>query len=144
MLRINWQFVLSLCLSLGLLSCANSQRDYQKEHKDFMSLAARAKEEFKGPAYKDWLNRKLQEKQSHLQALAGWQDREERIHGQHEMIDSSSSASGSASGGAGPSVHDFKARNSAQQMHRYSEQKKLLEREIFYLKSQLSALESEG
>jgi len=102
-----------------------------------MSLANRARSEMSTMAYKNWLNQKLVEKQSHLQAISGWQDREKKIHEQHEMLDSASVTTG-----GGPDMNEFKARNSAQQMHRNSEQMKLLNKEIFYLNSQLSSLEN--
>ncbi len=124
-------------LSLGVFSSCSSTPNYEKDHQDFMSLANRARSEMDKSAYKKWLNQKLQEKQSHLQAVSGWQEREEKIHGQYEMMDSST-----ASTVGGPDLHEFKARNSAQTMQRNDEQMKLLQREIFYLKSQLSALES--
>ena len=127
-----------LLVALFLCSCSTPP-NYKKEHQEFMSLANRAKSEMNSSAYKSWLNRKLLEKQSHLQAITSWQNREEKIHVQHEMMDSATSSTD-----AGPSVHDFKARNSAQQMHRYTEQKKFIERQIFYLNSQLSSLEGDN
>ena len=128
---------MSVFILLSLLTACGSAPHYQKDHQSFMSLAQRAKTDMDKKAYKRWLNQRLEEKQSHLQAISGWQEREEKIHGQHEMMDSST-----ASTGGGPDMHEFKARNSAQRMQRNDEQMKFLEREIFYLKSQLSALES--
>ena len=127
-----------LLVTLFICSCSTPP-NYKKEHQEFMSLANRAKSEMNKTAYKNWLNQRLLEKQSHLQAIAGWQNREEKIYGQHEMMDSATSSTD-----AGPNVHDFKARNSAQQMHRYTDQKKFIERQIFYLNSQLSSLEGEN
>lgn len=135
---VNWICKHIVFLSIFLTACAvGKQIDYKKEHQDFMRQADRARSEMDRKVYKSWLNRKLQEKQSHLKALSSWEKREEKIYGQHEMLESSTSATG-----AGPDVHEFKARNSAQQMHHYAEQRKIIEREIFYINSQLSALEN--
>jgi len=102
-----------------------------------MRQADRARSEMDIHTYKAWLNNKLKEKQSLLKALSGWEDREEKIYGQQEMLDSSTATSS-----GGPDVHEFEARTSAQKMHNYSEQRRLVEREVFYLKSQLTALEN--
>ncbi len=127
---------LVILLSIFLLGCASTKPNYTKEHQDFMRQADRARSEMDHKSYKSWLNRKLEEKRSHLKALSGWEKREEKIHGQHEMMESSTATSG-----AGPDIHEFQARSSAQQMHHYAEQRKLIEREIFYINSQLSTLD---
>ncbi len=138
-MNITQKTIIFLSILFLTMGCAGTRTDYKKEHQDFMRQADRARSEMDNQAYKSWLNRKLQEKQSHLKALSGWEKREEKIYGQHEMMESSTAATG-----AGPDVHEFKARNSAQQMHHYSEQRKMIEREIFYLNSQLSALENQS
>lgn len=126
-----------LLISLFLIGCAHNEADYRKDHEEFMRQADRARSEMDIHSYKAWLNRKLKEKQSLLKALSGWEDREEKIYGQQEMLDSSTATSS-----GGPDVHEFEARTSAQKMHNYSEQRKLVESEVFYLKSQLTALEN--
>ena len=120
-----------------LLGCAHDNPDFKQDHQEFLRTAERARAKMDSKSYKGWLNRKLKEKQALLQAISGEEEREEKIYGQQEMLDSSTATSS-----AGPNVHAFEARSSAQKMYHYSEQRKLVEREVFYLKSQLTALEN--
>ena len=127
---------LFLLTSLLIVSCAQVP-NYEKEHQSFLSMAQRAKSEMEPAAYKKWLTQKISEKESHIQAIGGWEEREGRIYSQHEMVSSSSATSS-----AGPQTSDFQANSSELQMRRYQDQKRYIQKELFYLRSQLSALES--
>jgi len=128
---------LLILVSFCLLGCAHNDPDFKQDHQEFLRNAERARSKMNKKIYRNWLNRKLKDKQALLQAISGEEDREEKIYGQQEMLDSSSATSS-----AGPNVHAFEARSSAQKMYHYSEQRKVVEKEVFYLKSQLTALEN--
>ncbi|MEC7276154.1 MAG: hypothetical protein VXV96_07525 [Bdellovibrionota bacterium] len=130
-------FSILLVLLMISVGCAQSKGNLKSENQDFYSLAKRAKSELKGKAYKDWLNKMLERKRGELAGLSGAQDRETRVLTQHEVMEESSALNGNQQ-----DIHGFKAQSSRQSLHKMQERRKLVERHIFYLNSQLSELEN--
>lgn len=127
-----------LIFSLMILGgCASSKVDLKKENKNFYTLAKRAKEEMKGEAYKNWLTKMLSQKRTELVALGGLEQREDKVLGQHEAMVGSSATNGNQQ-----DLHEFQADRSRQALFEMKQQRKMVERHIFYLNSQLSELES--
>ncbi len=128
-------FVLLVSLNL-LFSCASNKQDLKKDNDDFYQLAARAKAELKGSAYKNWLNKQLAHKRGELAAMTGVQDRETKVLGQYEAMVESPTRNNTQQ-----DIHEFKADRSRQALYRMKNRRLMLERHIFYLNSQLSELD---
>lgn len=128
-------FFLVLLSSL-LLSCAQGP-DLKKEKKDFYELAHRAKTSMSKPEYKRWLQNQQRVLQDQLAAMKGMEEREGRMLNQHEVM-----TQGSSTVGGPQDIHGFQADRSRQSLKRMDDRKKLIERKLFYINSQLSELDS--
>jgi len=94
----------------------------------------RAKSELSKKEYISWLKKQLRHKEAEFASIAGQKGRETKFLDHHEVMTESSVAVG------GPQdVHGFKADRRRQALQRLDERRKLLEGQIFSLKSQLSA-----
>lgn len=89
------------------------------------------------PQYKRWLQDQQRALQGQLAAMTGVEEREGRVLNQHEAMTENSALVG------GPQdIHGFKADRSRQSLKRMDERKKMIERKLFYINSQLSELDS--
>ena len=86
--------------------------------------------------YRRWLNKMLIAKQSQFKGYESYQNRESRKMQQHEVM-----SRGATQVGGHQDVHQFKAQKSGIQIKRWEEEKRVIEKQIFYLKSQLSVLD---
>lgn len=126
-----------ICLcALFLVACSSAKKERVKNNQEFYSLAQRAKSEMPKKDYKQWLNKMLISKQSQFKGYESYQSRESVKMQQHEVM-----SSGATEVGGHQDIHQFKAQKSGIQIKRWEEEKEVLEKQIFYLKSQLSALE---
>lgn len=118
------------------LSCSQAP-NLKKENQSFYELAQRAKTTMIKPEYKRWLKSQREEIETQLAAMGGQEDREGRVLNQHEVMTESSATVG------GPQdIHGFKADRSRQSLKRLDNRKKMLEKHLFYINSQLSELDS--
>jgi hypothetical protein len=128
--------LISFCL-IFLSQCSSTKKESVRENLEFYALAQRAKTQMDRATYKSWLDKMLITKQSQFKGYESFQSRESRTMEQHEVI-----SSGSATEvGGHQDIHQFKAQKSGIQIKRWEQEKEVIEKQIFYLKSQLSALE---
>lgn len=121
---------------LFLLGCSQAP-NLKKENRDFYQLANRAKESMSKPQYKRWLLNQRKRIQDQVSMMKGSQEREGRVLDQHEMM-----TEGGAMVGGHQDVHGFKADRSRQNLKRMDDRKRMLERQLFYINSQLSQLDT--
>ncbi len=86
--------------------------------------------------YRNWLSKMLISKQSQYKGYESFQSTESVKRQQHEVM-----SSGATEVGGHQDVHQFKALSSGIRIKRWEEEKELLEKQLFYIKSQLSAIE---
>jgi len=132
------KILLTLFCVLILSQCSSNKKERIKNNNEFYSLAQRAKTEMPKGDYKRWLEKMLITKQSQYKGYESYQSRETRKLQQHEVM-----SSGATEVGGHQDIHQFKAQKSGIQIKRWEEEKEVLEKQVFYLKSQLSALESD-
>lgn len=125
-----------ILITLFIIGCAQGP-DLKKENRDFYQLANRAKDSMSRPEYKRWLETQRRRIQDQLSIMKGQQEREGRILDHREVM-----TEGAASVGGPQDVHGFKADRSRQNLKRMEDRKKLLERHLFYINSQLSQLDT--
>ena len=131
------QICLSILVMLIFISCAHkNSTNLVMENKKFYRSASIAKRNLTPVNYKKWLINQINNKRAHIAGLEGVRDREGQLLGNHEMM-TEGSASVSGQGG----VHGFKAERSRQRLQELEDQKNLIKRHLFYLKSQLSQIE---
>ena len=111
-------------------SCASIKETPERKHQEYLSKVGQQKKLLKPEQYKSYISRELGLKESHLKALKDHYDRE----GEREI-------QLNQSGSMYSDIKDMNVRNSHMQLHKISEQIKVLEKEIFFLKSQLSSLD---
>jgi hypothetical protein len=123
-------------LLLFILGCSQAP-NLKKENQDFYQLAQRAKTTMLTPEYKRWLQNKREGINTELAAMGGQESREGRVLDQHDLM-----TEGSTTVGGPQDIHGFKADRSRQSLKRLDNRKKMLERHLFYINSQLSQLDS--
>ncbi len=129
-------FFYLLLVFISLASCSLAP-NLNKEKRDFYELANRAEESMTKPQYKRWLEGQRQRLQDQLAVMKGQEEREGRMLDQHTVMSDGATAVG------GPQdVHGFKADRSRQNLKRMDDRKRMLERQLFYINSQLSKLDT--
>lgn len=123
-------FLILLCISLS--SCAYQKTvKHEKEHRAFLSLVESKKKNLSKDEYRKFLTRTLKLKESEKGTLDGHMESLKNRISHSEVMFSSSAEE----------AHLFNEKTTSLEMEKLDKRIKLVEREIFFLRSQLSALE---
>ena len=125
--------LLMICVVLGACSSYSFKKeDYQKSHREFLSHVEQKKQNLSKTEYRNYLQKELKQKEDIESNLEGQMDNLKRRTTHNEVMETSSNQD----------AHLFNASSSAIEMKRLDERIKLIKREVFFLRSQLSSLES--
>ncbi|TNF30326.1 MAG: hypothetical protein EP319_05640 [Deltaproteobacteria bacterium] len=125
---------LLIMICVVLSSCSyttKKQVDYNKSHREFLSLVEAKKKSLSKSDYRNFLQTALQNKEDVEDNLEGQMDNLKRRTTHNEVMETSSNQE----------AHLFNANTGAIEMKRLDDRIKLVKREIFFLRSQLSSLE---
>ncbi len=124
--------LLMICVALGACSYTQSKNeDYKKSHREFLSMVEHKKKTLGKTEYRSFLKATLKNKEDIESNLEGQMDNLKRRTTHNEVMETSSNQE----------AHLFNANSGAIEMKRLDERMKLVKREIFFLRSQLSSLE---
>lgn len=124
--------LIMICVVISSCSSFTSKKvDYQDGHRKFLSEVEAKKASLKKKEYRTYLQQKLDYKVGVLGNLQGQMSNAEGRNEQSELM----------SGSSNSEAHRFNAQSSGLEMRRLDERIKILKRQIFFLRSQLSSME---
>lgn len=111
------------------VSCAHQK--YLDEHQTFLRTIEQNKQSMTKPEYRAYLNYQLAAKENELQGLTGMQQNSEgHLAVQETMTNQYSSLDN----------YDFQSNSTKINLQRIDEKQKLIKKQIFYLRSELSSV----
>lgn len=124
--------LIMICVVLASCSSFTSKKvDQREEHQKFLAEVESKKASLGKKDYRKYLQQKLNYKVNVLGNLQGQMSNAEGRTTHNELMENSSNQE----------AHRFNANTNSLEMKRLDERIKLLKREIFFLRSQLSSLE---
>jgi len=122
---------LALFITLLFISCA-SQNSWDKEHQSFLLLVEQKKKILTPNEYRFFLNNQILTKEGQIASLVSEEQMLSTQLSHNEIMDR---------GKSDVDVHMFEANSNKHRLYRVQKSQEMLERELLFLRSQLSSLE---
>jgi hypothetical protein len=121
-----------ICLSLFIFNCSKQPLGkYKQAHQDYLSKVRVAKEQSSKKDYQEFLSTQIQKKEMELTNLKTIKGGAQQRHSQSESQQSQQEGD----------INYFRANTARVELHQIDSRMKFIEKELFFLKSQLSSLE---
>lgn len=125
--------IILFCFLSSLFACSSNVKNKHKNHNLYLEKMEISSKRLSAKEYKTLLEKELNRKQSHLKELQLLYQRE----GEAQLVHESAGASTS-------DIQHMSVRSSQIKLHDMAEDMKILEKEIFFLKTKLSAINTQG